>query len=505
MATKTKKSKRVSHKPSHRQVKIYHTFTKEEVNILIEAVAGSGKTTVLLELLKLCDGDTLFLAFNKDIQTDIQNYIDDNGIEHGQALTLHAMGYAAIREAYESVKLYTSKSYKASLTVKERNSHLFRKDGFKLQMMLKDMFDVSRMYLTDVKDEIIEYMIAMDKFIHEDSNIARLWDEMLELREESYNGDEIVIDFIDMIYLPVRFGHRIPYTPQYLFIDEAQDLNMAQHTMIDNLIAQGDVKRWVAVGDRKQSIYNFAGSHSSSFDLFKERDNVVELPLDICYRCPKAIVAEANKVYDVMKGFKTNDGVVDRINDVSKVKRSSMVVCRNTAPLLKLYFQLVANGTPAFFKGEDILNKILNFVNPMKFETIERIESKTATKIDKYRLSKSSLQRLQATKLEENLENLNILVEGRLVTRRDKGEVLISRLKAIFKEEKDGVMLCTIHKAKGLEEDVVYILREDLIPSKYAKSPSQLEQEENLRYVARTRAKKELYYLNPEEKDNKKK
>ena len=57
-------------------------------------------------------------------------------------------------------------------------------------------------------------------------------------------------------------------------------------------------------------------------------------------------------------------------------------------------------------------------------------------------------------------------------------------------------MLCTIHKSKGLEADVVYILNEYLIPSKFAKSPEQIKQEQNLKYVARTRAKEELYFLN---------
>ena len=62
--------------------------------------------------------------------------------------------------------------------------------------------------------------------------------------------------------------------------------------------------------------------------------------------------------------------------------------------------------------------------------------------------------------------------------------------------DESAVILCTIHKSKGLEAKVVYILNEFLIPSKFAKSPSQLEQEQNLKYVARTRATEELYYLN---------
>jgi len=77
-------------------------------------------------------------------------------------------------------------------------------------------------------------------------------------------------------------------------------------------------------------------------------------------------------------------------------------------------------------------------------------------------------------------------------------DTLLGRLKCIFIDKENAIMLCTIHKSKGLEADVVYILDEKLIPSKFAKSPEQLTQEQNLKYVARTRARHELYYLNIE-------
>jgi superfamily I DNA/RNA helicase len=68
-------------------------------------------------------------------------------------------------------------------------------------------------------------------------------------------------------------------------------------------------------------------------------------------------------------------------------------------------------------------------------------------------------------------------------------------LKSLFINKENAIMLCTIHKSKGLEADIVYILNEDLIPSRFAKSAEQLKQENNLKYVARTRAKEELYFL----------
>ena len=65
-------------------------------------------------------------------------------------------------------------------------------------------------------------------------------------------------------------------------------------------------------------------------------------------------------------------------------------------------------------------------------------------------------------------------------------------LDRIFSDKESGIKLMTMHKAKGLENDKVFIVRMDLIPSKYAKTDEQLQQEKNLLYVAFTRAQNEL-------------
>ena len=55
--------------------------------------------------------------------------------------------------------------------------------------------------------------------------------------------------------------------------------------------------------------------------------------------------------------------------------------------------------------------------------------------------------------------------------------------------------MSTIHKAKGLEADNVFILNKNLLPSKYVKQDWELEQEKNLEYVAITRTKKTLGFI----------
>ena len=84
-------------KPSNKQQKIFDTWNNTDKNILINAVAGSGKTTTLLELLQYCKYRTLFLAFNKSVQEEIQGQIDKKGLTQGKALTMHSLGLSAIK------------------------------------------------------------------------------------------------------------------------------------------------------------------------------------------------------------------------------------------------------------------------------------------------------------------------------------------------------------------------------------------------------------------------
>jgi DNA helicase II / ATP-dependent DNA helicase PcrA len=78
-------------------------------------------------------------------------------------------------------------------------------------------------------------------------------------------------------------------------------------------------------------------------------------------------------------------------------------------------------------------------------------------------------------------------------------------LSKIFKEEGEGIILSSIHKSKGLEANFVYLIRKDLIPSKYATQEWSLIQERNLLFVAYTRAKESLIFVTDwnDEKQNK--
>lgn len=486
-------------KPSDKQEKIFNTWNNSNENILINAVAGSGKTTTLLELVKFCKYRTLFLAFNKSVQEEIQNKIDESDLKQGKALTMHSLGLSAIRNHYNKVIIKNGKNFDLIKLVQNKYKSTFKymkwEEKLKLSYTLMDMNDISRLFLTDDIKEIKKHLQSMDKNFVDHKNIVSLWASLINFREESYSKNTVTIDFNDMIYLAARDKLYIPIDPTYLMIDEAQDLNLAQHKLIDNLIAQGTVKKWIAVGDRNQSIYGFSGAYSSSFDKFLKMGNVKELPLDICYRCATKIIDETNAVYDVMEYGKKEEGIVGIVTDLNEVKGESMIICRNTSPIIKLYFGLLGSGMPVYIKGDDILTSITRFLKPYLNYTVAGTKTELGYKMEELQSDKSDEGRMKMYIFKENYANFKALVSN-MSTDYEIIKVLLDNIKNLFKVKSKATMLCTIHKAKGLEADIVYILNENLIPSKFATSPEQLRQEQNLKYVARSRAKKELYYLN---------
>ena len=460
------------------------------------------KTSTLLELFNYCNNKTLFLAFNKSIQEEIQFKINQKGLKQAKAMTIHALGLSAIKNSFENFKINKNKNFDILKKLQSENKSIFKKyvwkDKIKITYTLIDINDISRLFFTNDIKVISEYFLNMDKVLFDFKHLNVLWEKFIKIRDSYNNKDKIEIDFIDMIYIPIAKNLIIPVKPIYLMIDEVQDLGLCQHKLVEKLINQGTIIKWIAIGDKNQSIYLFSGSLLSSFDFFKKKGNVKELSLDICYRCSKSIIESANEVYPVMKPYKDFEGKVERISNPELIKPDSMVICRNSSPLINLYFELLSLNKGCYIKGEDILNPIIRFLKPYKNTTVNVARSEMYDKFEKLSRDVTEKGRLNFYVFKENFDNFKLLSKH-FCDYNDSIEMLISKLKTLFVNKNNSIMLCTIHKSKGLESDVVYILNEHLIPSKFAKSEQQLIQEKNLKYVARTRAKKELYFLDLKE------
>lgn len=281
------------------------------------------------------------------------------------------------------------------------------------------------------------------------------------------------IDYNDQIYMPALFGGTYPRFPLVL-VDEAQDLNPVNHVMLDKLTKH----RIMAVGDRYQSIYGFRGAVQSGMDLIKERFKATPCNLSTSFRCPQAIVENARWRVPHFNWIKPG-GEVETLAQIPGVDidDSAVVLCRNNAPLFSLALHLLSNGRSVNVAGSDIGPKLVAQLKKLGDE--DMTQASVLSAIDDWlaeRLARES------TTAQDLADCMRVFASF--------GSTLgqaISYAEHLF-AQKGTIRLMTGHKAKGLEFDTVYHLdpflcRED-------------EQDQNLRYVIDTRSKDKLFYIN---------
>jgi superfamily I DNA/RNA helicase len=319
------------------------------------------------------------------------------------------------------------------------------------------------------------------------------------------------IDYTDMVWLPhVLFLKPLGLLYDFIFLDECQDLNKAERELVLKCFKIGT--RMMAVGDEKQCLYSFAGSDSDSFNILKSLPNTSCLPLSISYRCGKNIVKFANKlVKEIQPKDDAIDGEVIRDVLLEDIKDGDMILCRNNAPLVQIYNEFLKLGKKCYIRGKEIGSNLKTIVKNTKQDklNVDCNEDGVFVRLyDDLFVSRNKLMErfnidaesaMESPQIQSKLDMikaLEVLAEG-----INTSDEIIAKIDEIFpkKDKKSGISLSTIHKAKGLEADNVYIACESLMPSKSAKKDWEIKQEYNLMYVAYTRAKNILGFIN--EKD----
>jgi len=470
------------------QENIFNFIEKETGHAFVEAVAGSGKTTTIVEAANRVpeNSKTIFLAFNKHIATELGSKLPMNC----EARTLHSLGLQVLRESSIFPKRFRVKGNKTDNIFKynilDGDEDLIKKhysmlyDLKRVVSMLKNL-----LVIEPTTGDIIE---ICDKF-----DIDRDDDEFYDYTIETFNESVSTyntIDFDDMLFLPLLLELNFPKY-DHIFVDEAQDLNPVQMEIIRQLKG-----RVIAVGDTHQAIYGFRGADpfavATMINIFK----ATKLPLSICYRCGKNIVSKAKEIVPHIETFDgQEDGEcleIPYFQLTETVKEKDYVLCRVTAPLVSLCLEFLKKGIPATVRGRDIGEGLVIFIKRIKKEGdledfYEDLNEYAVKKIAQY---KKRGRNSSIIELQDKVDTLFALGQN-----LETVEQLIERVEKLFTDTENGITLATIHRSKGLEADNIFILKPDLLPHPKAKLPWQKTQEMNLKYVAITRAKKRLYIV----------
>lgn len=488
---------------SNYQKAVFDFVQNTKDSAVINAVAGSGKTTVIVEASKIATkfGSTLFLAFNRAIAQELGERMKGTSVE---CMTLHSHGLRAIKKKF-NFNGVTIDERKWNKYIDENEDELigdmfFETDTERTEYIrdIVKLLNLARINLIRMDESGKCYELS-DIVEHHNLDIEDMQMQIVnKLLGECYKVDSVV-DFTDMITLPLNESMK-RFIPKYdtVFIDESQDLSKAQRElMLASIKPNG---RFIGVGDKKQCINGFAGSDIEGFNTLIELAHH-ELPLSICYRCGKRIITEAQSIIPYIEPFdKQIDGEVVHQRNLRGLENGDMVICRKSAPLVSVCLKLIANGRSAQVKGRDIADGLKSIVKKAKTNDIEKMLDKIQREITKVanRLNRVGYD----GKLEEQPQYINIVDKIECIQAISDScedvEELMQKLDTLFTDTKSGnvITLSTIHKAKGLEADNVYILLPDCLPMRYkGQQPWEFEQEMNLKYVAITRAKKRLVWV----------
>lgn len=574
-------------------------------NLLIDAKAGSGKTSTLLlisdELLKT-GKKCMFLSFNKSIAEELNAKINNSNCV---VKTVHSLGQSFIRSY-----LYKKHNTNYELVVETNKlrdlCRMYYEQCFQDRVIAYHKGTMEDKELKDLHNNLISDFVTICNFVRlygQDYTNSKLNDEImnrfcrhlpeqvdadvipnyqdlvpsvinktLELFENpmdtTTDGKPIYrIDFVDMIYFPVYFNMTVPYSLKdsldTVLIDESQDLSQLQQLFIRKL--NTGYNRFIFVGDRNQSIYGFNGADSQAIDRIKRNFSPTELPLSICYRCPERVVrlAQTNVPDIEWNKDRPDKGVLETTTYLEmkqNIKEGEIIIGRKNRDLLQIFRDFTLKDKRQIkFKNKDMVNAITRDIvqsvrdyqnlyaknfnidvevhnhmaefvretqltpkNPVyKTEKDTYIKSylkEHRDEIDKKKIMKShqTLEYL-VTCMEEYKEKgayqfeednpLTEYYETILEFMEEYKERHSSPLVSDFLDYIEHFLnaslnlynvpiISSIHSMKGGEANTVYIYDYPRFPYRWQDMSNEDEQqEENLKYVAVTRAKKNLYLI----------
>lgn len=477
-------------------------------NAIVEAVAGSGKSTTIIEAMKLVRGSSIFLAFNKAIADELKA----KGVN---ARTFHSLVYSPVMRAKNAdrptmdklrqlIRQFTTDegSYTERTGQGEDILHVrftraeARMYGTFAQKLVGLARQVGMGFLTE--NEFSSWMEICDHHDlepdDENASVAEGIRWAMQLLEWSNESD--MVDFDDMLYWAVKDDMRLPKF-DFVFVDEAQDTNMIQREILKKIM--GPNSRMIAVGDPAQAIYGFRGADAASLQNIAEEFNAITLPLSISYRCPTSVVKYAQQwVSHIQAAPNAPEGVVAHWGKAWSPEMflpNDLVVCRKSAPLMTLAFRCIRNNIPVQILGKEIGDGLKSLIDKMNAKTLEKLGEKLQTwMMREVEKAKKEDNERRVEEITDKVGCIHFLIDGLKEDRRDIAS-LKSGIDYLFKDKEKCVKLCTIHKSKGLEAERVFWLGRDECPAQWARRDWQKVEEVNLCYVAATRAKRELHCI----------
>lgn len=511
--------------------------------LLIEALAGTGKSFTLVEICTLLQdmgvkpNEVRLVVFGRKNKDDLATKLGARvgGLWKNSVSTLHSLSYAILREAlstdHKTFKLQNWKyeDIAANLGYIRRTEYVGKNRRYiagnlfsnspedkirELERTFVELLELLRLYCLPPYIESVTQLVELHNLdLPVSKKLATAAAECLKVGlHDAINN--FVIDCTDMSW--ALWMHRDnckgtleKWRSQFrmIAVDECQDTDMLQLNILSLLI--NPTKNFlVAVGDKHQAVYSFRGCVSDGVGKFTEMFDCETLPLPVNYRCGRSHLELVRKIFShipIEPHPEAGEGEIKIVKHSEFLSlfqdesKSYMGVCRKNAPLLIYGIRLLAAGKPAKIKDKSLGKRVL--------DEVDRIVTKSKSSYDvvtfpqaladyevkeRDRLLKYKDGEVRIALLQDMLSAVLALFEAYQPQEFRDWETSIEK---IF-DESDGrrcINLYSIHSGKGGEGDVAFIIEPELMPfTRKNQTSEEREQENNLLYVALTRPKETL-------------
>lgn len=488
-------------------------------NIVVEALAGTGKTFAMTNGIRLMH----WLTLPKGLKgSDEQQAIWTAMQAEGHPGTCHLTSFSTDATAQLKKNLpegvTASSTYGMGFSAAKKSGIAGTKSEYKYFRIMSDylggrwkgeaanpgltktavgLCEKARLSLKRVLSGE-ELKTMADHYGVEVGNVEQTTEAVNHLLKEGLKQSN-VFDYTDMVWIPV-LKNLIQKKYDHLVVDEYQDMGIAQQE-----ICYRSARRVLAIGDENQAIYGFIGADSNAAGNFRialrrTGRGLETFSLTVTRRCCKAVVRKANELVSGLRAMEgAPEGLVDRkARGFSPVKGGGsvnigpkdMVICPTNAPLVSLLFQLVKAGAKAYVRKSDVVDQMRTYVSEFTKgigelriaikRNIDRLEEQRST-----RTSRAGLDKYRC--LEE--------VANASPTITDVGRALATLF--VDDNRPGATRLSSVHRSKGLEADHVWFWNWNLC-GQYAEQPCEKVQARNLQYVGFTRAKTHLTLVDGE-------
>lgn len=477
-------------------------YTEEQMKIIesegdikVNAVAGSGKTSTLVEYCKQRLGvKILYLVFNKSAKLDAQKKFNEAGVKHVKVQTAHSLAYGAIVPAngYSVANSLSEHAVKNILKL----HNLGTISGY---VLAKHIANYLELYFNSTEERIVD-VDYIKTLTPEAKEFCQEHEEVIQqgVAELIDRMDKGKIAVTHNFYLKKYQMSNPKLNYDYILYDEFQDSNPV---MIDIFMKQDCTK--VCVGDTHQQIYAWRGAINAL-----ETIDFDELFLTKSFRFGQDIADSAmdslglKKLYNEDYEPITIEGAGDPSDDV----KTRAILARGNLTLLKKAIDMIHKDEVESVYFEGGLNNY-TFMSGINIYDVYNLYYCNYNYIRNNMLkAMKSFNELIEYAEKSGDQNVKMLIEIVKMYQKNLPTYFKKLGDMNIKDDKDkykaDVIFSTIHKSKGLEYDKVelcsdFITKGDIMKMKLEGKLKEDKVNENINilYVAKTRAKHKLIQL----------